>query len=103
VEREPVGDRRHRHGGAEAVGLADSPGRHEAAVARADDRDPVAVGDPLGHDGVHAGEDVAQVATAHVAQVGARKRLSAARAAARVRQQDRVAAREHAGHAGAGM
>ena len=91
VEREPVGDGCRRNRGLEAVGLRDRPGRHEPAVAAAVDPDALAVGDAVGDQDVDAGQDVVQVAAAHVADVGAGEDLAVAAAAAGVGLEQRVA------------
>ncbi len=72
------------HGRLEAAGLRDHPRRHVAAVAPADVRQFVGVGDAPRHQRVHAGHDVLVVAAAPVVDVVPQKLLAVVRAAARV-------------------
>ncbi len=87
----PVGDAGAGDGGAEAVGLGDGEHGHEAAVAPAGEAFAGLVDGDLLLDGVHAGEDVAEVAVAEVLAVGGGERFALAEAAAGVGGEDEVA------------
>src|SRR5882672_261527 len=86
-----VGDARAGHGGLEAVGLRDAPHGHEAAVAPAGEAEAIGI-DGSGAEGfLHAGEDVAKIAVAEIADVGARKGFALAKTAARVGFKEKIA------------
>src|SRR5207244_7785747 len=74
------------------------------AVPPAHHSHAVGIGDAPGHQGVDTGEDVAVVASAPVAEVGAAELRPVAAAAADVATQDRVAAaRKHRDRIGRGV
>ncbi len=88
----PIGDAGARDGGAEPSGLSDRPHRHIAAVTPSRDPDLVFIHRKFFDELVHAGHDVAEVAVAEVADVGLREGFPLPEAAARVREEDEVAA-----------
>jgi len=61
------------HGGFEAGGLRDAPHGHEAAVAPAGEAEPVGIYGRGAEDFIDASEDVAEIAVAEIADVGARE------------------------------
>src|SRR6185312_13883262 len=86
----PVGEAGAGDGSAEAVGLGDGEHGHEAAVAPAGDALAGLVDGEPGLDGVHALEDVSEVAVAVVLAVGHGELFTLTEAAARVGIEDEV-------------
>ena len=87
----PVADACAGDGGFEAGGLGDAEHGHEAAVAPAGEAFAVPVDGESLFEGVHSGEDVAEIAVAEVLDVGLGEFFALAVAAAGVGQEDEVA------------
>ena len=90
-ERGEVRDRGAHDRRLEPVGLRHDRRGHEAAVGPAVDREPIGVGDAPLDERVDALHEVLVVLDAPVAHVGGAELLAVAAAAARVREEDRVA------------
>src|SRR5215469_10117991 len=95
----PVRQARAGDGGLETVGLGDGEHGHEAAVAPAGDAYALRIDGVFRLNGVHAFEDVTQVAVAEVLAVGFGEGLALAEAAARIGLQHEVAERGESGGA----
>src|SRR6267378_1228632 len=86
-----VGDAGAGHGGFEAVGLRDAPHGHETAIAPAGKAEAVRIDGSDAEGFVYSGEDVAKIAVAEIADVGAREGFALAKAAARIRLENKIA------------
>src|SRR6266404_967212 len=81
------------HGGGKAIGLRDRPHRHIPAITPAGNAQAVLVHGSFLEHLVHAGHDVTEIAITKILHVGAGKRLTLAKAAARI-------GKEHKGTSG---